>query len=172
MEKLEARIARLEAREAIQELAVRYGIAVDDRDYEAIRALFAPDGCLRTNAGVSKGDGVDAVVAYFEQHMPELGPSNHFVHGHVIEFEYDEPHRAHGVVSSHAELWRADRPMVTAMRYLDKYRKVDDHWLFQERVQTYMYFVDVREYAEALGSRLRLRASGTPQSADWPRTFT
>jgi hypothetical protein len=36
-----------------------------------------------------------------------------------------------------------------------------------------MYFVDVRDYPEALGSRLRMRAKmGKPEPADWPEIFT
>lgn len=173
MDDLEARLRRLEDREEIQELAVRYGFAVDDHDYAAIRALFAPDGCLSTQAGAVKGRGVDEVVAYFEGHLPKLGASNHFVHGHVVEFDADDPDRATGLVASHAELWRDGAPMITAMRYIDAYRRVDGRWRFQERIQSYMYFVDVREYPETLGSRLRIRTSpGKPEAADWPPSFT
>jgi hypothetical protein len=170
---LEARIRRLEDRAAIQDLAVRYGFYVDDREFAGIKGLFAPDGTLRTAAGVVKGEGLDAVVGYFENHMPDLGPSNHFVHGHVIDFDEVDPDRATGTVSSHAEMSRNGIPMVTAMRYLDAYRRVDGVWKFQDRTQTYMYFVDVREYPGVLGERLRIRTNkDNPQPGDWPRTFT
>lgn len=169
---IEARIQRLEDLEAIRDLAVRYGFAVDERDFDAIVALFSPDGCLRTNAGVIKGQGVEGVGAYFRNHLPNLGPSNHFVHGHIVDFGEDAD-RATGVVSAHAEMWRMGAPMITAMRYTDQYRRVDGRWRFQERIQSYMYFVDVREYAEALGSRLRVRSNrDNPQPADWPGLFT
>jgi hypothetical protein len=170
MDELEMRIQRLEDRQDIQDLAVRYGFYVDDRDYGRLKALFAPDGCLRTNAGVLKGDGIVGVSAYFEQHLPELGASNHFVHGHVIDFDDVDRDQATGLVAGHAEVWRDGKPMVTALRYHDKYRRTPDGWRFLERVQAYMYFVDVREYPEALGSRLRIRTSATPQPADWPET--
>lgn len=169
MDELEARIQRLEDRQEIQDLAVRYGFYVDDRDYESLKALFAPDACLRTNAGVVKGEGADGVAAYFERHLPELGPSNHFVHGHVIDFDEVDSDRATGLVAGHAEVWRDGKPMVTALRYIDKYHRTSAGWRFLERVQAYMYFVDVREYPEALGSALRIRTSATPQPADWPR---
>jgi SnoaL-like domain len=172
MDDLEARIRRVEDRLDIQEMAVRYGLYVDDRDYDAIMGLFAPDGRLRTAAGVVKGEGAEAVRAYFEHHMPDLGPSNHFVNGHVIDFDEIDPDVATGIVGSHAEMARNGVPMITAMRYLDGYRRVDGVWKFQDRTQTYMYFVDVREYADVLGNRLRIRSSSTPQPADWPRTFT
>jgi hypothetical protein len=170
---IEARIQRLEDRQEIQDLAVRYGLFVDERDFDSLVALFAPDGRLRTHAGVIKGQGMADIGAYFRNHLPNLGPSNHFVHGHVVDFVAGEPDRATGLVSSHAEMWRHGAPMITAMRYTDRYRRVGGSWRFDERIQSYMYFVDVREYAEALGSRLRVRSTkDKPQSADWPALFT
>jgi SnoaL-like domain len=169
VDELEMRIQRLEDRQQIQDLAIRYGFYVDDRDYDSLRALFAQDGCLRTNAGVIKGDGIDGVAAYFARHLPELGVSNHFVHGHVIDFDEVDRDLATGLVAGHAELWRDGKPMVTALRYIDKYCRTADGWRFRERIQAYMYFVDVREYPEVLGSTLRIRSGATPQPADWPR---
>lgn len=168
MSDLEGRVRRLEDRARIEELAVRYGFAIDDRNFAAIAALFAADATLRTKAGVIKGANLDEVVAYFRNHLPNLTPSNHFVHGHVIDFDPDDPDLARGLVSSHAEMVRHGIPMITAMRYQDTYRRVDGEFLFQDRVQTYMYFVDVREYADALGSPLPIRSGQVHQPADFP----
>lgn len=173
MRSLLPRVRQLEDRAAIQDLAVTYGFLVDERDYAGIGDMFTDDAVLRTQNGTVKGSGIDAVVGYFEAHLPELGPSNHFVHGHVVEFDSANPDHATGLVASHAELWRGGRPMVTAMRYRDTYRRVCGKWRFSERIQSYMYFVDVREYPEALGARLRMRASANgAQPADWPAPFT
>lgn len=164
---LERRVRRLEDRQQIEDLAVRYGFAVDDHDFERIRELFSPDARLRTNAGHIKGEGIDAVVEYFTTHFGRLGPSNHFVHGHLVDFDGDD--RATGTVSSHAEVWRDGIPMITAMRYLDEYVRLDGRWLFRDRIQAYMYFVDVRDYPAALGATGRVRTTpGKPQPADWP----
>lgn len=161
------RLRSLEDRQEIQDLVVRYGFAIDDHDFERIRPLFAPDAKLRTHAGVVKGDGVDDIVAYYQKHFGRLGPSNHFVHGHLIEFDGED--RATGLVSSHAEVWRDELPMLTAMRYHDQYVRIDGRWVFRERVQSYMYFLDVREYADAFGAEFRVRTTpGSPQRADWP----
>src|SRR5258708_3892662 len=105
MTDLEERIRRLEDREEIQQLAVRYGLAVDDRDYDGINDLFAPDGRLCTKAGACMGDGVSAVVAYFKGHLPTMGVRNHLVHGQVIDLERTDPDHATAAVLSHAELW-------------------------------------------------------------------
>jgi hypothetical protein len=172
MSELEARIRRLEDREQIEGLAVRYGFYVDDRDIEGIRAIFAPNAMLRTKAGVVKGANRDEIAGYFTKHLPNLRPSNHFVHGHVIDFDSSNNDLATGIVSSHAEMVRNGVPMITAMRYYDTYRRVNGQFLFQDRIQTYMYFVDVREYAEAIGSSLPIRSSANPQEADWPPPLT
>lgn len=168
MSDLERRIDRLESREQIREILVRYGLAVDDRDYELLGSLFTSDAVLRQASGVVKGKG-PGVLQYFVDHLPELGPTNHFVHGEVVEFDDADPDRATGVVTSHAEVLRQNVPMITAMRYLDTYRRDDGVWRFAERVQTYMYFLDVRDYPTYFGSPLRIRTNpDDPKPGDWP----
>jgi SnoaL-like protein len=168
MTDLEARVRRLEDLEAIRGLAVRYGFAVDERDIPGVCALFSADGELRTTS-TSKGRGTEAIAEYYRGGYQVLGPTNHFTHGHLIDFDPDDPDRATGVVFSHAEVVRAGVPMVTAMRYHDTYVREPGGWRFRERVQSYMYFVDVRDYAEALSHPLRMRrAPDDWQPADWP----
>jgi hypothetical protein len=168
---LEARLRRVEDYEQIRQLVARYGFAVDDRDVEGVKALFAPDGSLGTAGGTAKGQGVDAVGDYFTGRFQVLGPTHHFTHDHVIDFDPDDPTRARGRVSAHAEVWRDGAPMLTALRYLDTYVKLTEGWRFRSRVQAYMYFVDVRQYPEALGHRLRVRLGPSESQwkpADWP----
>lgn len=169
MNDLERRIRRLEDLEEIRALAVRYGFAVDERDLDGVCALFTEDAELRTMSGPGKGKGVAAIAEYFRGRFDVLGPTNHFTHGHVVDFDDEDPDQATGLVSSHAEVWRDGAPMITALRYHDRYRRGPDGWRFAERVQSYMYFVDVREYPQALGDRLRMRANKDAwQKADWP----
>lgn len=168
---LGARVARLEDIHQIRQLVSRYGFAVDDRDVEAVKRLFAEDGVLRTESGPPKGHGVEAIGAYFGGRFAVLGPTHHFTHDHVIDFDDEDPALAHGRVSSHAEVWRDGAPMLTALRYLDTYVRLSDGWRFRSRTQSYMYFVDVRQYPEALGHRLRVRLGPTEadwRPADWP----
>lgn len=169
---LEARLRALEDRQAISDLVTRYGMVVDDHDLEGVTNLFAPDGVLRTHAGLVKGAGRDAVREYFLKKLFTLGPTNHFVHGLLVDFDEYDPDRATGVAFSHAEVWRDEKPMLTAMRYIDEYVRVDETWLFRDRVQSYMYFADVRDYAEVLGAELRVRTPPAPDApGDWPVWF-
>lgn len=171
MTDLEARVRRLEDLEEIRALAIRYGFAVDERDIPGICALFSADGELRTTSA-SKGRGTEAIAGYYRGGYRVLGPTYHYTHGHLIDFDADDPNRATGVVFSHAEVMRGGVPMVTALRYHDTYVREPDGWRFRERVQSYMYFVDVRDYAQAMGHPLRMRrAPDDWQPADWPEAL-
>jgi len=41
-------------------------------------------------------------------------------------------------------------------------------WRFHERVISHFYYMPVDQYAEGLGSPLRMRADGEAQSVDFP----
>jgi uncharacterized protein (TIGR02246 family) len=168
MSDLEARLRRVEDRQEIQDLVLRYGFLVDDKDVDAVAELFAPDARLVTKRGAVKGDGREAIRAYFAQRLALLGPTNHFTHGTIVTFGND-PEVATGLTGSHAEIWVNGDPMLAALRYDDTFRRIEGRWRFQERIQGYMYYVDVREYPGLVGETLRVRAANLPpQPADWP----
>ena len=167
---LKKRIRRLEDRVEIGELIARYGLVMDNRDMEGMPALFTRDVVFRSLDGVMNVQGVDAAVAMFRSRFEVLGPSNHFTHDRIIEFDDQDPDRASGIVLSHAEMNRLGTAMLTAIRYSDTYRREPGGWRFSERVLAFMYYVPTREYLDALGPGLALRnrAYATPQPADWP----
>ena len=49
---LQARLQRLEDRESIRELVMRYGLVMDDRDIDAMPGLFAADVHVRSLDGM------------------------------------------------------------------------------------------------------------------------
>jgi hypothetical protein len=170
--RLAVRVRRLEDLAEIRGLAVKYGFLVDERDVAAVSALFSDDGELRTSSGPSKGRGREAIARYFRRSHTVLGATNHVTHGHLVDLDSDDPDRATGLVFSHAEVVRDGEPMVTAMRYHDTYVRMPDGWRFRERVQSYMYFLPVDDYAEALGHPLRMRrAPDDWRPADWPEVL-
>ena len=167
MTDLEARLRRIEDRQEIQQLVLRYGFLVDDKRPAEVAALFTADARLATKRGAVKGDSRTVIERYFAERLALLGPTNHFTHGTIVDFVDDDT--ATGLVGSHAEIWVNGDPMLAALRYEDSYRRVDGRWLFAERIQGYMYYVDVREYAGLVDEKLRVRAAGLePQPADWP----
>ena len=165
---LEARVARLEARHEIRELVARYCFTVDARDIEGIAACFTRDGAMRSLDGVMDARGRDAVVNQFHGRFEVLGPSNHFTHDHLIEFDADDPDRATGIVNSHAEVVRNGRALLASLRYHDEYRREDGSWRFHLRLLSFFYYLEPGEYAAVLRDPLRNRAYAEPRPADFP----
>jgi len=166
---IEQRLKRLEARESIRALVTRYCLAMDDRDMAAVPALFTPDARVHSRDGVMDARGIDAILEMYRGRFAVLGPSNHFTHDHLIDFETDAA--AHGLVISHAEVVRRGRPMWAALRYHDRYALHDGVWKFSERLLTFFYYLDVADYTRFLGSPDRMRAYETPRPADYPEAL-
>ena len=163
---LEARLAEVEDRLAIRELVARYCFAVDDRDLAAIADLFSVDAFFGSSDRSMGAAGRAAIMRQFESRYSVMGASNHVSHDQLVEF--DGPGRAHGRVSVHAELWRNERAMITALRYADNYVKSDGRWRFSQRLLSFMYYLPVEEYRTAMGVLERNRAGSAPVAADWP----
>src|SRR5438105_1318778 len=89
LETVMVRVRRLEDRAEITELIARYGIAVDDRDVDAVAELYAIDAAFEGNRS---GDsvGIDAIREYFRTRWREAGWSFHFTHTQVIDFLSDD----------------------------------------------------------------------------------
>jgi hypothetical protein len=110
----------------IQQLAVRYALAVDSRDIEGIGRVFVPD--------VQWGDrtGRAAVSEWFAASLVGVGVTIHFVANHVVTIIDDVT--ATGVVYCREEVqlrpsgWR-----VGMLQYWDDYQRVDREWLFLRR---------------------------------------
>ena len=167
---LEQRIARLEARTAIRELVARYCFSIDERDIEGIGQCFTRNGAFRSLDGVMNAVGRDAVVGQFHGRFAVLGPSNHFTHDHIIEFDERDSSHATGIVNSHAEVVRNNEPMLASLRYHDDYRFEESRWRFHARVLSFFYYLRPGDYREGMGGTLRNRAYAAPQSADFPES--
>lgn len=163
---IEERIAQVEDRLAIRELASRYNFSIDDRDLQTVGTLFTDNASFGSIDGAMNAVGRQAIIDQFKDRYSVLGATNHFTHDQVINFQ--SPTRATGLVASHAEVWRLERAMITALRYADVYEKSGSVWRFAERRLSFMYYLNVEDYSTALGVRDRNRASATPKPADWP----
>ena len=120
----ESRLAEVEDRLAIRELTGRYNFCMDDRDLASVRDLFTENATFGSKDGAMRAVGRELVLKQFESRFSVLGATNHFAHDHVIWF--DSPTRARGQLAVHAEVWRKEQPMVTALRYDDVYEKGTD----------------------------------------------
>ncbi len=96
---LQARVARIEAYQAIQQLPIRYALAVDGRDLDTWVGLFVPD----VNMGRG-GQGRQVLREYIEPQLRWFYRSIHQIVGHRIELIDDDtatwrrllPRRARG----------------------------------------------------------------------------
>lgn len=165
---LEHRIARLEARVEIRELVAHYCFTVDARDIEGISRCFTRDGVMRSLDGAMNASGRDAVIEQFHGRFAVLGPSNHFTHDHLIEFDPQDTERATGIVNSHAEVVRHGEALWASLRYHDEYRREDGRWRFRVRTLAFFYYTKPAEYSSVLLGSARNRAYDEPQPADFP----
>lgn len=166
---LALRVERLEAESAIRALAARYCFAIDNHDLAAVRDLFTEDARVFSCDGVMDATGRDAIIRQYEERFRVLGPSNHVSHDHWVRIESAD--RATGTLSAHAELWRNDQMMVTALRYEDAYRREGGVWRFASRELSFLYYVPVAEYVRVLGEEKRMRAYAEPAAADYPESL-
>lgn len=141
---LEARIDRLEALDAIRQLAAKYALALDMRDMEAMVSLFPADVKVGKEAS-----GRQALRAYMDGTLrsPFTGTSHH-VGGHVIEF--DDRDHAHGICYSkneHETPVPGGEPewVIMQMMYADDYVRRDERWYFARRLPLYWYATDLNK---------------------------
>jgi ketosteroid isomerase-like protein len=168
---LEERVRRLEDRASIGELIARYCLVMDNRDVDSIEQLFTPDVHIWSADGVMDSRGREAAVAMFCGRFSVLGPSNHFTHDRILEFDPVDHDRATGLVLAHAEMQRKGQPMLAAIRYRDVYQRCEGgRWRFRERGLSFMYYVPTADYLDAFGPGIdsRMRAYDRAAPADWP----
>ncbi len=148
---IERRLQRLEDRENIRELTATYCFLVDDGRYDDLVDLHFTDdaGCdFRTRSGdlepfVSKGS--EEVRAFFKGVVANmLRDMSHTVHNHRIVVEGDG---ASG--ECYFELTARDAasgaPIVGAGRYIDRYRRVENRWRFEQRNADIFHMVALAE---------------------------
>ncbi|MDP3968292.1 MAG: nuclear transport factor 2 family protein [Nocardioides sp.] len=165
---LEDRIRRIEDKIALHDLAHLYGFVMDERDIEGLSSLFTEDAHLGSADGVFDARGLDTIAETYQARYDALGATHHFVHSAISRFDDEDPDRAYGLVSGHAEVVRHGETMLVALRYDDVYRRTDQGWRIAERVMGYMYYLPVTSYVETMKSDDRSLVYGDARPADWP----
>jgi ketosteroid isomerase-like protein len=165
------RIDRLESRANIAEIVALYCKSCDDREVELLRSLFTDDAVIESKDGVMRSAGIDAVMEMYRGRFRQLGVTAHWTHDHIVTFDDADPDLATGFLTGHAECYRNGQTLVAALRYEDIYRRVERRWKFEKRTLSFLYYLPVEEYAEALGGELRQRAYGDRRPADFPESM-
>ncbi|MFD4295299.1 nuclear transport factor 2 family protein [Rhodococcus sp. NPDC058532] len=122
------------------DLAGRYAVAVDDRDAAALAALFTVDAALVQPPALTRGAGkvvaagVDAIVAAVLDGTAHLHATRHDVHQSVVDVDGDTATGRAYCLAHHLYRGRDGmRDNAIAIRYLDRYRRVDGRWLIARR---------------------------------------
>lgn len=137
-ETLLARIDRIESTLAIQQLPIRYALAVDGRDIDAWVSLFGEDvDCGR------HGKGRQALRGTIEGPLATFYRSIHQICGHRIDFI--DPDHATGQVYCRAEHEDRGKWVVMAICYFDDYARRAGQWYFVRRRERHWYANDVIE---------------------------
>ncbi|MCD9624016.1 nuclear transport factor 2 family protein [Rhabdothermincola salaria] len=161
MSDLEARLARLEATEEIRQLAARYALALDQRDVQALAALFVDD--VRTGDGRV---GREALADWFDPILRPYSTTFHLIGNHVIDL-VDEDH-ATGVVYCRPEHEVGDLWVVMPMQYWDRYERRDGHWYFVSRSPKVFYAADVLEHPLRVPERFHFPGNPMITRAELP----
>lgn len=132
------RLDRVESMLAIQQLPIRYALAVDARDIEAWVALFVED----VNCG-RHGRGRDALRTFIDASVRTFYRSIHQICGHQVDF-LDADHATGRVYCRAEHEWR-DKWVVMAICYFDEYERRDGRWFFTRRREKHWYSTDVLE---------------------------
>jgi hypothetical protein len=131
-----ARLDRVEAQLAIQQLPVRYALAIDSRDLDAWVGLFVDDvDCGR------HGRGRAALKRFIDPAVRTFYRSHHQICGHVVDF--DDADHATGKVYCRAEHEARGEWIVMSICYFDNYERRAGRWYFVRRHEKHWYSTDI-----------------------------
>jgi 3-phenylpropionate/cinnamic acid dioxygenase small subunit len=161
---LAQRVQRVQDTLDIQQLAIRYAMAVDNRDLDAWLQLFIPNVVVGR-----RGVGREALREFIVPQLRMFYRSIHQIVGHRIDLLTAE--HATGAVYCRAEHEVGDRWIAAAIRYDDEYQKLDGQWYFVRRKDKHFYEIDVGERPQDVGFHGWTSAPPRPQvpepSATW-----
>ena len=138
------RLRRIEDTLAIQQLPIRYAMAVDERDLDAWIELFTSD--VQVGRDRFGRDALREAIASMTRHFYR---SIHQIVGHRIDLV--DADNAVGNVYCRAEHEVGDEWIVMAIRYDDVYRKVDGRWYFSRRKERHWYAADITQPPQSIG---------------------
>ena len=154
LHELQIRIQNLEAVDEIRQLAAKYALAVDMRDFDALVNLYTEDTRVsRTEQGRL------ALKKKFASVMRQFDATSHQIGNHIIELSDTDSASASGIVYCYCQHEMQDQWVAMQMFYLDKYMRIDGKWLFQWRLPCSWYAQDVRS---APVGPMKIRWPGLP----------
>lgn len=130
MSGVERRLKRLEDRAELQDLVVRYFVAVDGDDYTALSEILS-SGMSFAASGFPGGSGRESVVNALKSARNAMGATVH-THDYTLLDIQDDGH-ATGLVGAHLELAIGNQTVYAAVRYVDEYIREAGSWHIHRR---------------------------------------
>lgn len=140
---------------AIEDLAISYGHAVDDRDWQRWEDLFTPDALVDyTSAGGIAGTPSE-LAAWFPEAFSAFEWCMHSMSTHEIRFTGDDTARGRVHVFNRNGVRVDGEPEVLDVGavYEDTYVRREGRWSFSERIEHARY-IEGGRFAEMLRSTI------------------
>ena len=133
-ESIEARLARLEALQEIQQLFIDYGLALDDGDFDRYASLFATDGSIALGP-MGKATGRAAIRELMERTMEgRVGQSRHIVSSPQISIDPSGERATSQVMWTVIHRGNDGKPTLTMMgRHHDELVRENGRWKIKQR---------------------------------------
>ena len=142
---------------AIKDLAVRYSVAVDDRDLPVVLDSFTASGSFERAGQVVRGQ--DDLRSFFSGMMDRYVLTRHLVEMHIVD-PREHVDRASGTQHGSAELVLGDTLYRAAYRYRDRYEREEGRWRFASRQLRFVYFLPAAELIDGVPTHDRVRLPG------------
>ena len=126
-------LQRLNDEQEIRDLALRYCTAVDRRDWDLLREVFAPDATVGLPQSVLLA-GADEIMSRYRRGLSKYDATHHVVTNHEITVEGDTARHS---CLLHAQHVRHDAPggphFIIGGRYEDQLVRTPEGWRFKHR---------------------------------------
>jgi hypothetical protein len=135
-ESVEARLSRLEDREAIVQLLVTYGHLLDEKDLRGYSQLFAEDGVWE--GGIGSATGPQGIYDMLDTVFKRVPPGNYGNDYHIMS-DFQVSTQGDTATSRSNWTWVIEGPAGTPViqrsgHYEDQLVKVDGVWKFKYRL--------------------------------------
>lgn len=121
-------------RQAISDLLIRYGRALDDRDWEKLETCFLPDAVAIYGEEFPPCEGFKAILETVRFALEKLDGSQHIITNHEMKIDGDT---AHTHCYLHAQHKREGTPggdyLTIGGSYIDEIVKTPDGWKIKKR---------------------------------------
>lgn len=133
LDDIERRVRRLEDIEAIKQLKYRYWRFLDLKQWDDMRACFAPDATVCYSSGKYELRGVDAIIGFLSQALGAASGSVTIHQGHHPEIELLGDDRAHGTWALYNYMFNVaqNRGIRIGAYYEDRYVRRAGEWQFE-----------------------------------------